>query len=48
MGIRNCAHSSSGSSKPSSQSVRVPTGRKSSSPERSAQQLSHVQTICRS
>ena len=25
IGIRNCAHSSSGSSKPSSQSVRVPT-----------------------
>ena len=48
IGIRNCAQSSSGSSKSSSQSVRLPVGRNSGSPERSAQQLSHTHTIWRS
>ena len=48
IGIRNCAQISSGSSKSSSQSVRLPVGRNSASPERSAQQLSQTQTIWRS
>ena len=48
IGIRNCAQISSGSWKSSSQSVRLPIGRNSVSPERSAQQLSQTQTIWRS
>ena len=45
IGIRNCAHSSSGSAKSASQRVRLPVGRNSASPDRSAQQLSHTHTI---
>ena len=48
IGIRNCAQISSGSLKSSSHSVRLPVGRNSASPERSAQQLSQTQTIWRS
>ena len=44
----NEAQMSSGSSKPSSQTVRWPTGRRSASPERSAKQLSQAQTMWRS
>ena len=45
IGMRNWAQSSSGSWNSSSQSVRLPVGRNSGSPERSAQQLSQTQTI---
>ena len=48
IGIRNCAHSSSGSSKSSSHRVRWPVGRNSASPDLSPQHPSHTHTIWRS
>ena len=48
IGIWNAAHSSSESAKSSSHTVRLPTGRYSASPERSAQHVSQTQRIRRS
>ena len=48
IGIRNDAQRSSGRSKSSSQTVRVPVGRSSASPPRSATQLSQAQRMWRS
>ena len=45
IGMSNDAQISSGSSKSSSQTVRVPVGRSSGSPPRSATQLSQAQRI---
>ena len=48
IGTSSRAQSSSGSSKPSSQTTRLPVGRSSGSPERCAQQVAQTQRIRRS